>query len=793
MSWLDDGSEIVTANLNARPAAPRPQPAAPAWLDQGSEVVAPANLPSFGKGMLNSAVSGLSFGYDDEISAGVKSALGMVDDYDKEVKRQRTEKAAFREAHPYWAAAGEVAGSLPTLAIPGLGVSGNALKAARATQSLGGYVKEGAKAGAKFGALGGSGDAKMTEGGGLVQAAIDRLSGAAKGAGEGLVLGGGVGTVVGAGTRVIPALDGVRDILRSMGSGTRAEQAVERAGLSAIRREGLRDGVDYETVMNRLVPEYVKGGSLSLAQRQSLLDGHMAGRSAGEIAADLSRSGRPVSEASVRTLTKRFDDEVRPSFEGQNILETLRTPSAKGEIIVTPNVTDLAQVSATTEGAGRQRAMQRIRQRQANQADEIEGAIDRQFGSANFDEAAQIARETRRGQARVRYEQLHAGQTPVLALDDPAVAHLVGDPVFQNALAFAQRHARANSLPFDVSQGLTPSAIDQIQRQLRASSKSLTDPNAANLSGSIRDQFLKIADQRMPDFFGTRGFYRNAQAADEALEMGRKLGPKNKNSGSEEFAFFRDHSNRLRQNERAVAAVTKQLRSPSLKPAERVSLQDQLDGVTIMRDQAAEIVSDFKAGFGQSLKDALDKGKNADQFLGAAASREFKRRIVEILGSKNREAAAFIGLIAKMNRMKDTTGHLYGNSATAARSAKQGQLDSIMNVAAGIATLNPGRAMRGVGDAVSNTMRERRANVVNDVLSETDLPEVYRLLNKLRSTQRQSQLPGRFDLPDSLTSLPQTLQNRIRSVTSDEVRGNDLVPVISAVGAGPVDRAWEGR
>jgi hypothetical protein len=136
-----------------------------------------------------------------------------------------------------------------------------------------------------------------------------------------------------------------------------------------------------------------------------------------------------------------------------------------------------------------------------------------------------------------------------------------------------------------------------------------------------------------------------------------------------------------------------------------------------------------------------------------------------------------------MNRMKDTSGQLYGNSATAARTAKQAQMDAIVDVAAGLLTLNPGRSLRGVGDVFSGTLRERRADAVNNVLSETNLPDVYRLLSKLRESQRSSQLPGRFDLPDELRRLPASMQRRVETVMDNQVRGNDLVPFVAAAEA----------
>ncbi len=67
-----------------------------------------------------------------------------------------------------------------------------------------------------------------------------------------------------------------------------------------------------------------------------------------------------------------------------------------------------------------------------------------------------------------------------------------------------------------------------VQRQLRKAANNISDPNSAHLAGSIRTQLLSVADKAMPGFHGTRGFYRLQIAAEDALEHGRKLGPKSK-------------------------------------------------------------------------------------------------------------------------------------------------------------------------------------------------------------------------------------------------------------------------
>lgn len=137
----------------------------------------PGWLAALGQGV----AQGITFGFGDEIMAGLKTGGGLWGDYGKELHGQRQAIADAERAHPVWFGAGNVAGALPTVAIPGLG----AIRAATLPGKITGSVATGLGTGALVGAGTANGDL------------ADRAKSALAGAGIG-VLGGLVALPLGA-------------------------------------------------------------------------------------------------------------------------------------------------------------------------------------------------------------------------------------------------------------------------------------------------------------------------------------------------------------------------------------------------------------------------------------------------------------------------------------------------------------------------------------------------------------------------------------------------------------------
>jgi hypothetical protein len=118
---------------------------------------------------------GLTFGFGEEVEAGLKSAFGDKT-YEEEVAKIRGEMESFREQDPVAAYGLEIAGSLPTMFVPGVG----AARGAQALSKLGKATRAGIS-----GALGGG-----LYGAGTAESMADIPQSVATGAALGGVLGG---------------------------------------------------------------------------------------------------------------------------------------------------------------------------------------------------------------------------------------------------------------------------------------------------------------------------------------------------------------------------------------------------------------------------------------------------------------------------------------------------------------------------------------------------------------------------------------------------------------------------
>lgn len=742
------------------------------------------HLPSVPRGLANSAISGLTFGFDDEISAGIRTGFGMLGDYGAEVERQRLEKAAFAAFHPYLNVAGEVAGSVPTMFVPGVGVPARVVQAGRTAGTVGQFVRQGARAGATAGALSGIGNADPNQNTSWLEAGLQRVIGGGVGGTIGAGLGAGLGALGSGGNTLSRPLRHGSDAAAMLQAGETGNVAAQTQALRDIALELRRDAVDPAGLVRNMLPQYRNGrGGLSVDQIENVVAGHLNGESAPAIAARINATPNQVER-----MVQRFNTEIRPRFEGQNILEVMRTPSRQGEVVAIPNTTSLAYQATRSEGRGQQVAQQRLLQRQADEADQMAALIGDTFGAHNFEQTAQAFREANIGRARQMYSAMYNNnQGPVINVaQTPALASVRGDPVFRNALEFAAREAAVRgdqALAAQIAAGtLDARAVDIVQRQLRRSAQSIGDPNSAQLAGTIRTRFLDIADRSMPEFWGNRGVYRLGIAAEEALDLGRTLSTRRGGTGDEAWRFFTEHNARLAAIDKEIKATQRQLSQAGTGNNASASLTRQLQMAQGERSLIADIVDNFSRSYGAGLIDELNRSGNANRFLTGAEARVFRSRVQEILG---KDAQPFLDAIASAQQRKLTMRQMYGNSETAPRLMKMLAQNPLMDTAAGIATMNPMRALRGAGDMVSARLREARYDRIANLLSETDMRQVFNLTRALRDNMQRSQLPNSQAMQTAVLGvvdqLPQALRARVRGVLGDELRGQDLLTFLSRV------------
>ena len=130
-----------------------------AFIDAYQRYNEAGGVVDFGAG--RSLLQGLTFGFADEIEAGLKSVAGG-DTYEEEVGRIRAGQKAFEAREPTTALGMEALGALPTLAIPFAGAGRAAQIGARAP-SLARTMTTGAGIGAAEGLVGGVGRGEGAE------------------------------------------------------------------------------------------------------------------------------------------------------------------------------------------------------------------------------------------------------------------------------------------------------------------------------------------------------------------------------------------------------------------------------------------------------------------------------------------------------------------------------------------------------------------------------------------------------------------------------------------------------
>jgi len=111
--------------------------------------------PGMAEGLARSVGQGLTFGFGDEIEAGVRSLFGG-ESYREAVEDSRREIEQFREDQPYWAYGSEIASSF---ALPG----GAAFKAMRYAPSAANAAMRSAAIAGTSGAVAGAGKANTNE------------------------------------------------------------------------------------------------------------------------------------------------------------------------------------------------------------------------------------------------------------------------------------------------------------------------------------------------------------------------------------------------------------------------------------------------------------------------------------------------------------------------------------------------------------------------------------------------------------------------------------------------------
>jgi hypothetical protein len=203
----------------------------------------------YGAGLGKSALSGLTFNWSDEAIARAREAFGGPD-YETALKEEREQLKRFRDQYPVAAIGSEIAGSVPTMFVPGLGGAKAVQTTARIAEAAKPFIQAGIT-GFKQGVIGGVGGSEADR---------TTLGGAAEAAKEGLI-GGGTGAVVGTGLTALGRA--ATPVLRRAGEFFRPEKYSEDVGKMKVLQDLQRSNLTPEQAQARYAEMEATGAAPS--------------------------------------------------------------------------------------------------------------------------------------------------------------------------------------------------------------------------------------------------------------------------------------------------------------------------------------------------------------------------------------------------------------------------------------------------------------------------------------------------------------------------------------------------
>lgn len=670
---------------------------------------APGLMESFGRG----AAEGATFGYDDK--------LGL----DKEARE------ASRAANPLTHFAGELAGGFAPMAAAAIlptGV-GQAAAAGRGAQlagrafnllrsaflpseinTVGQGALQGAKLGATYGALSGSGHADVDENDTAASALLKRATGAAKGSVTGAAIGAPLGGTLTAGAnlagRVIPAL---RDVFTAS---------------STPELQGIRDVL-----------------------RQMGYDNYSV--------ADLARLRADLA-----------DPAQAPRFANLNLIEALEsrplqpapnTGELQMPVKVSPNLRDHAQDMANIGGAGRADAVESFATRRNEMNGNIQRDIDTHFGTGNA-QADEAALQAQKEALSRRYDRIRA--KPLQSIEDLGTA-AQQIPEFDTALKYAAKNDFIRMMtegnasaewtkPWSSGdlgktiQTLSPDNILDIHHALVLGSKPpIGGPTAESVMYSkMKNWFSDWVDNQFRGHENLRRDYQMFKRTMEADEMGGNL-PINTGGADHPSLVFLDKSqSQLAAAQRTLDAATQRNLAGQMRyqygrqknPPKMTAVNDAQTQV----DQAQGVIDSFRKAWGERWKQELNSSVGGpNPIVGKGLTPEAKSRALRVLGPDRGQA--FIQSLYNKKQQTDWSKTLFGGPDTAYKLARNQKSASLWDAIANASHGKFGSAWSNLRDMASARHLQARADQGNALMSRQGPAEVTNVIDNVMSRMGDAQ------------------------------------------------------
>ena len=495
--------EQATLYVRSRKKASAPQPTAPdGFTGTGStrSFGGPEETSKLDRflesGPVRAITQGGTFGFSDEIVAGLTSALPGSPSYEQLVSNERAALGAFRGRSPKTALAAELGGAIMTG-----GLAGGRWAGARGL-STGARAGRGAIAGGAAGAVSGAG---VAEGG-----ARPRLEGAA----GGLLIGAGLGAAL----PVAPRTTGT-----VLGAGIGAAMNPESPGQGALA--GAAAGYAGGSLL---------GGKLTGKPPAKLSGATAHANPIGPAAAEAGRVLSPpgVGDRGARKLLDALRAKGMTVADAQREAASMQAtgePVALTEVVGDP-VRRVARAIRTIGGRGGQGVTDALETRAAGAEERAIGGMLERAGVAreNIYATTDEMIQNRAAKAKPLYDRAY--QAP--PVKDKVVEEALQLPEFQKAYEAGRRIAAIERVPIPsideavAGEGVPVQALDYMKRGLDAviekggeSGTGLDRTTARALRERLREVLNRV-DELVPEYKAARGEFAGQSALIEAHDMG---------------------------------------------------------------------------------------------------------------------------------------------------------------------------------------------------------------------------------------------------------------------------------
>jgi hypothetical protein len=595
--------------------------------------------------------------------------------------------------------------------------------------------------------------------------------------------------------------------------------AADRDVSEAIRKAGTTP----EELREAVLPPYPRGSDLPSRgfTREHLAD--IVGRGldkeeASTIAADYAHlrnaQGQAISPDTVNNYIRRYG-EANPT--PMNLMDLTEEASGVGGALPVTRLARSNQI-VSRDAIPAQRLYERQAQQQAratgivdralpnpSTAEETNAAaraaqqravdlIDREYPAQNYEQGKTALQEAHAKEANKAYAAFY-DREPLLHnnLDD-----LLEDTLFQKAVSQGRAQSRASAInanqkaeragkpdrvtvpSLENDPLYTPELLDKIQRQLRITGESYTNPNDAAHARDLRQIFLDRIEGHYPEFRGIRQNYASGMGDQEALAAGATLEPvlnektygtladfeamtpvqkelfrvrfarkiqdavQNHGYGSEPLAQFdspaatavirrvfpRDVADRIITGleREQVTANAMSMGEDIAAKAGSANTRDALRTFRAMDPAQKEL---FRRGFSTKLRSMIN-AKNDGQDVASQFNNENTRNFIRAVVPD--QADALIRNLAREAITTRTKNAIYGNSTTAQQTYDVNQALEAARTAGHVGRGAVSKVLDDWGTWLARKIGEDRATHVVRQLTATDPADMLRTLDRLIST-----------------------------------------------------------